>query len=460
MKKKVLSLLVSGVFALSMLAGCGQAAAGGDSGTQSADAETSEAQAEESAAADEAASDAAGNGEEVTLTVWCWDPAYNINAMEVAEGIYQEKNPNFHLDIQEINTQDIFAKIATATSSGDLSSLPDIFLMDDANIAAGLVAYPEIFTDISDYGFNYDDFAESKVASSMSDGKHYGIPFDSGTAIAAYRTDILEEAGYTIEDLTDITWSRFIEIGTDVLDKTGVPLLNGMGAGNQIALMLKSAGATYTDDEGKPNLNNNDAIKEIIEIYTDMVNEGVFTEETAWDTYIGGLNTGRIGGAMNGCWIMSSITAADDQSGKWAITNIPKLENVSGATNYSSQGGSSWIITSNCQNIETAIDFFNTTYAGSTEFYDNILSTGAIATWLPAAESSVYQEPVAYFGDQPVYAMITEYSAEVPATATSVVAGYANQDLVNAVTNVLYSGYTVQDALDAAQENLLFELEQ
>ena len=338
--------------------------------------------------------------------------------------------------------------------------MPDIFLMDDANIAAGIMAYPEIFADLSDYGFNYDDFGQSKVAASMSDGKHYGIPFDSGTAIAAYRTDVLKKAGYSIEDLTDITWDEFITIGADVLEKTGTPLLNGMGAGNQIALMLKSAGVTYTDADGTPNLNGNDAIKEVVDVYTRLVQAGIFTEETGWDTYIGGMNTGRVGGAMNGCWIISSIIAADDQSGEWAITNIPKLDGIEGATNYSSQGGSSWIITSNCKNVETAVDFFNTTYAGSTEFYDEILPSGAISTWLPAAESEKYNEPVAYFSDQPIYAMITEYSASVPATTTSPVAGYANQDLVNAVTNVLYNGYTVQDALDAVQENLLFELEQ
>lgn len=457
MKKKTISMFMAAAMALAVISGCGATQSSNAVGESST---TEEKEMTETAGGEDSAEAGAVDDEEVTITVWCWDPTYNINAMQVAERLYQEEHPNFHLNIQEINTQDIFAKIATATTSGDLSSLPDVFLQDDSQIPAALTAYPEIYVDISDYGFNYDDFAESKVASSMVDGKHYGIPFDSGTAIAAYRTDILEQAGYTIEDLTDITWSRFIEIGKDVLDQTGVPLLNGMGAANQIALMMKSAGASYVDENGSPNLDNNEVIKEIVEVYVDMVNAGVYTEETAWDTYIGGLNTGRIGGAMNGCWIMSSITAAEDQSGLWAVTNIPKLDGAADATNYSSQGGSSWMITSNCQNIDAVIDFFNSTYAASTEFYDEILPTGAIATWLPAAESDTYNQPVEFFSNQPVYAMITEYSASVPATSVSPADGYANQDLVNAVTNILYNGYSVEDALAAAQENLLFELEQ
>ena len=55
--------------------------------------------------------------------------------------------------------------------------------------------------------------------------KNYGVPYDSNTVIACYRTDYLEQAGYSIEDLTDITWDEFIVIGEDVLAKTGMPML-------------------------------------------------------------------------------------------------------------------------------------------------------------------------------------------------------------------------------------------
>ena len=45
-----------------------------------------------------------------------------------------------------------------------------------------------------------------------------------------------------------------------------------------------------------------------------------------------------------GVGLWGTIQTAEDQSGKWAITNIPKLTNVKGATNYSNNGGSSWAI--------------------------------------------------------------------------------------------------------------------
>ena len=90
--------------------------------------------------------------------------------------------------------------------------------------------------------------------------------------------------------------------------------------------------------------------------------------------------------------------SAADQSGKWAVTNVPKLDGVDGATNYTANGGSSWAITPN-GNETLASDFLDATFAGSTEFYDTILpKSGALANWLPAGESDVYNEPQAFFG--------------------------------------------------------------
>lgn len=46
--------------------------------------------------------DSAGGGDgDETLSVWAWDPLFNIAALEEAEKIYQEDHPDFELDIIE-----------------------------------------------------------------------------------------------------------------------------------------------------------------------------------------------------------------------------------------------------------------------------------------------------------------------------------------------------------------------
>ena len=467
MKKRIMALFLSGILAASLLTGCG--GTGSDTGTnqnEAADSETNDGSGEVSQNGDDSvagtpndAVDGSAAGSE-TLSVWCWDPAYNINALRIAEEIYQKDHPDFHLEIIETNAEDIATKMATATTSGEYGVLPDILLYDDATFQVNATSYPDVLLDLSDYGFNYDEFSPGKVGYSTIDGRHYGIPFDSGTVIACYRTDILEQAGYTIDDFTDIPWSEWIEKAKVVLDKTGCPLLNGMSSYNQITVMLRSAGGSFFNENGEPDIASNEIVKSVVETYAQMVQAGVYTEETGWDTYIGGMNTGRIAGAMNGCWIMASIQAAEDQSGLWEITNIPKLDDVDSATNYSSQGGSSWAVTTKCANPELAVDFFKTTFGGSTELYDEILQTGAISTWLPAAESDKYAEPVAFYNNQPVFSLITTYSASVPECYVGVYFQNALSDVVNAITNVIYSGSDIESELQTAEETLIFEMEQ
>lgn len=450
MKKRTLSIALLLVFVLSMmLSACGNAAS------------TPETTQPQASTPETTQNDTVGEvTEEVkTLTVWCWDPNYNINALNIAEEIYVKDHPNFNLEVIETNQQDVFQKLATAATTGQFDVLPDILLVQDAYFPMFLASYPDAFAELTDYNFKYDEFSANKVGFSTVDGKHYGIPFDSGTAIACYRTDILEEAGYTIEDFTDITWNEWIEKAKVVLEKTGVPLLNGQSSYNQINIMLQSAGGSYFNEDGSANLTNNPALRETVETYIEMVQAGVYVEETAWDTYIGGLNTGRIGGAMNGCWIMASIEAAEDQSGKWAITNLPKLDGIDTATNFSSQGGATWAVTSNCKDVALAVDFFQETFGGSTELYDRILSTGAISTWLPAANSEEYNIPDPFYGNQPVFAMITEYSADVPVVEIGVYTANANSIVASAITNVLYNNTTIDDELKAAEETLIFQMQ-
>ena len=49
--------------------------------------------------------------------------------------------------------------------------------------------------------------------------------FDSGVAALFYRTDLIEQAGYKKEDMQNITWEKYIEIGKAVKAKTGKAML-------------------------------------------------------------------------------------------------------------------------------------------------------------------------------------------------------------------------------------------
>ncbi|HEY8362171.1 MAG TPA: extracellular solute-binding protein [Tissierellaceae bacterium] len=414
----------------------------------------------------ERSNEAKNNGDvekedEITITVWCWDPNFNVYAMKEAAKIYNKVNPNVKIDIIETPWEDVQTKLTTAFTSGQTETLPDIVLMQDNALIKNVINFPDAFVDLTDSGIDFSKFAPYKVALTTVNGRNYGVPFDSGVAINAVRIDILEKAGYTLEDMTDITWSDYIRIGKDVLQKTGKPLNSTVaGQPDLLMIMLQSAGSWMFDEKGDVFISQNEVLREIIEVYVELVKSGVVVEVNDWDQYISSFNSGTVAGTINGCWIIASIVQQEDQKGLWRITNIPRLEKAPNATNYSNQGGSSWMVLSSSKHPDVAIDFLAKTFAGSVELYETILpSSGAIATYLPAAESDVYFEPHEFFGGQKIYADIMNFAKKVPQVSYGIY-NYEARDAIGTAITKIIAGEDIDSALKEAEETVKFQMGQ
>ena len=69
--------------------------------------------------------------QEKQLTVWCWDPQFNIYAMNTAAEIYQREHPDVKVNVVETPWADLQQKLITSLSANDTKSLPDIILCQD-----------------------------------------------------------------------------------------------------------------------------------------------------------------------------------------------------------------------------------------------------------------------------------------------------------------------------------------
>ena len=430
MKRKIVAVVLASTMVFGMTA-CGSSGAS-DSSSTGSDAATDDT------ATDDGSEDAnvteGSSDDENTLTVWTWDPNFNIYAIEKAAEIYAKDHPGFKVDVSEIKSDDIETRLTTAVSAGDLSTLPDIFLMQDNSFQKYATNYPDVFTDLTDSGIDFSQFSQAKVAYSTLDGKNYGIPFDNGAVIECLRTDMLEEAGYTVDDFTDITWSDFMEKAKVVKEKTGQPILTSQaGSPDLVMEMLQSCGESLFNEDGSVNIKDNKALKPILEIYQQMVADGTLVEVTDWDQYIASINNGTTAGVINGCWIMASIVANDDQSGKWAIS-------------------------SNCQKQDLAIDFMKSTFAGSTDLYDDIISKGALATWAPAGDTDAYAQPVEFFSNEAVYAKIVDFATKTPSNITGAFYYDARDAVGVALSNIIQSGADLDDEIATAQDTVEFNM--
>lgn len=431
MKKKTVSVILAAAMATSLFTACG--------GSKPAD-NAGSAPAGESA------------GSENKLTVAAWDANFNIPALKAAAEAFKKAKPDFELEIiEQSQSSDVENAVTTAAQSGDYSNLADIILFQDHYIQQYVTNYPDAWQNVDDAKIDWSDFGAEKLSYSTIEGVHYGVPVDNGTAIFAYRTDLLEQCGYSIADVTGITWDRFIEIGKEVYDKTGKYLLCMDGDGNDLPYMMMQAEGKSQFENGLPVLENNETLKQILDVINRAQEANALILYQDWSAYTNGIQNDEVAGVMNGNWIIPTISQVKENSGKWEITTLPTL---SGAEGYAANGGSSLYITANCKKPELAKEFLAYTFGGGDgkiETYDAALKNGGvITTCLSAGKSNVYQEGVEFFGGQPIYSTIVEMGGHVNVVEQSDYHYNTRTQVAAAITNIR-NGSSVDDALKEAQ---------
>lgn len=423
--KKLLSILMASTLTLGLVA-CGNK----DNGASSGDTTTG------------------GNDK---ITVWAWDESFNIVAANQAKEIYLKDNPDVEVEVVTMSQDDIVAKLNTSLSSGSYEGLPNVVLIEDYKIQGYLQAYQDEFADLSSVA-KVSDFADYKTGVNVIDSKLYGIPFDSGVAATFYRVDLIEQAGYTKEDMQDLTWEKYIEIGKAVKEKTGVAMctLDPSDIG-QIRMMLQSSGAWYTGKDGEVTIADNQALKDAIKVYKDLTEAGITKQVAEWDQFVGAFNNGEVASVVTGCWIAPSIKKAEDQSGKWAIASFPRMESNSSSVNASSIGGAGWYVLKNVGNTEAAVDFVGKTFASNTDLMNKLVeSINLVSTLNEAAGASNYNKGDEYFGGQEVFKDLAEWTSEVPSVNYGLHT-YAIEDIMTEALQAILQGADVDETLKSFQ---------
>ncbi len=386
------------------------------------------------------------------VSVWAWDPNFNSPTMREAGTRYAATHPDFKLVVDDTASQDdIRAKLQTQLLAGSTDGLPDIVLIQDDVAQKYLQSFPGAFEPLSD-SIDMSVFAQYKVAAATYDGKSYSLPFDSGVAGFFYRSDYFTEAGYTAEDLKDITWDRLIEIGTDVMAKTGHKLLDlDLNDTGIIRMMMQSAGQWYFNEDGSLNIVDNAPLKKALETYAKFYAADLVKPVSGWADYTGAFTSGEIASVPVGVWITGTIKANADQSGKWAVAPIPRLD-MEGSVNASNLGGSSWYVLASSDNKAEAVDFLKTIWAGDVDFYQKILvDQGAVGTFLAAREGDAYKATDAFFGGAPVWQDFSTWLNQIPSVDYGTYTAEVD-DAIKAQLSTIIQGGDVTAALQAIND--------
>lgn len=389
--KKIMAVVVTGMMAVSLMA-CGSSSSNNTATTSK-------------------------GKDDKKITVWAWDDTFNIKAVNMAKERYLKDHPDVTVDVISMAQDDVVQKLNTSLSSGTYDGLPNVVLIEDYKIQGYLQSYPGELKDLSNK-VDKSKFMDFKLNSMMQGDKLYGVPFDSGVASLFYRTDLIEQAGYKKEDMKDLTWEKYIEIGKAVKAKTGKAMLTlDPSSLEQIRIMMQSAGSWYVKEDGKTvNIDGNQALKDAVNIYKQMVDAGISKQVSGWDAFVAAFQKGDVATVPTGCWISSSIQASTDQKGKWAVTSIPRMAANVKSVNSSNSGGSSWYVLDKVGNSELAADFLGSTFASSDELMNDLVpAINLVSTLKSASTGSNVSKPVEFYSNQEIFKDFAEWSKKVPA---------------------------------------------
>ena len=327
MKKRVVALTTAAVMALSMTA-CG--GGGGADKTASGDKE---------------------GGLSGEITVWSWDVAL-AHLEEWAEK-FQEENPDVTFNFEEMGVDQVYQKMTTCLQSG--IGLPDIVSIEGEQMAKFGEKFPGKFEDFTDM-INPDDYFPIKISECTVDGKIIAYPWDSGPCGMFYRSDLFEEAGIKAEDI--VTWDDFIEAGKVLKEKTGVNMLCMAESRNDTTyrLLMMEGGGFYFDKDGNTQVDSDVSIQ-AMETCKKMYDAGITFNNSSWDDMVAGMGADKFACIADAVWMVGSIKeAAPDQSGKWAVMELPRFQadkEAQGASN----GGSVLAVPSASKSTEASKAF-------------------------------------------------------------------------------------------------------
>ncbi len=239
-------------------------------------------------------------------------------------------------------------------------------------------------------------------------------------------------------------------MGKEVKEKTGKQMLtvdpNDLGT---IRMMIQTAGEWYLKDDGTtPNLAGNEAMADAFRVYKTMLDEGIAGIHSDFSQLLATIGEEKVVTVAQGNWITPSITAEEEQSGKWAVVPIPRL-NVPNAVNASNLGGSSFYVL-NIDGKEKAAELLSNTFGSSEDFYQDLVSEiGAIGTYIPAAKGEAYKEKVEFFGGQETVADFSEWMEEIPGVNYGMHT-YAIEDILVAEMQNYLNGQDIKEVLEGS----------
>ncbi|HEY4018655.1 MAG TPA: sugar ABC transporter substrate-binding protein [Pseudonocardiaceae bacterium] len=150
-------------------------------------------------------SGSSGDSASKTINWWTWDDK-QAAAYQLCASAFEKANPGVTVKISQYDVQDYFTKLTAGFVAGNA---PDAF----QNSVQYFQSYAsqnqllDLDSDIKSSNFDMSKFSVGVDAWKFTDGKQYGLPLDWAAEGLYYNKAMLTQAGYTQQDVDNLTWN-------------------------------------------------------------------------------------------------------------------------------------------------------------------------------------------------------------------------------------------------------------
>ena len=150
-------------------------------------------------------SSSSGDSASKTINWWTWDDK-QAAAYQLCANAFEKANPGVTVKISQYDVEDYFTKLTASFVAGNA---PDAF----QNSVQYFQSYAsqnqllDLDPYISSTHFDLSKFSVGTSAWKFTDGKQYGLPLDWAAEGIFYNKTMLQQAGYTEQDVQNLNWN-------------------------------------------------------------------------------------------------------------------------------------------------------------------------------------------------------------------------------------------------------------
>ncbi|MGH8875867.1 MAG: ABC transporter substrate-binding protein [Stackebrandtia sp.] len=385
-----------------------------------------------------------------SVNVWSWDVA--ATALKRLVKDFEAEHPDVDVKVTDVGYDNAADKLSVGLKSG--TGLPDLVTVETQQMQSYIGQFPDGFAEMTGAAKKFeDDMDPSKwEASSSPDDKLYALPWDSGTAGLFYRTDLFAKADVDANSIE--TWDDLIDAGKKVKKATGAKLLVSdlAGSSSLVPLLMQQQGVGYFDDDGDITLDSPEA-ETALDIVTRLNEAGLIHNEKGWDALVRANKDGTVAAEASGVWWAGTLTSEmPELKGKFGAMPLPAIGD--GEVRTSNNGGSGLAVPAQAENPDAAWAFTKFALTDTGNQVSMMMKEGLFPSYLPSLEDPFFSKPQKYFGDEPVYEMFGEQTANIPPIQYTEDFAQAGEAMTDVVPGVVVDGDNAKNALTGAADRL------